>query len=103
MIKKGIHSMQAKRTLRSRQAGSPSRPPTTKLDDVRAKVRNFILRPASIADFYDDLRKAASADELSAHPLTGTQFRTIITQVIRTRKINAHKRKEHTERKNTTP
>jgi hypothetical protein len=91
--------MRAKRMLRPRTPGSPSGPPTTKLDDVRTKVRNFILNPASIATFYDNLRTAAGVDKLAPHPLTGTRFRKIITEVVRVRKIDALKRKVHTERK----
>lgn len=93
--------MRAKRTLRRRTPGNPSGPATTKLDDVRTNVRKFILNPASIADFYTRLRRAAGVDSLAPHPLTGTRFRKIITEVIRVRRLDAQKRKEDTERKGT--
>lgn len=91
--------MRATRTVRPQMPDGSSRPPTTKLDDVRTRVRNFILNRASIADFYHNLRTAANMDKLAPHPLTGRRFRKIITEVVRVRRIDAQKRKEHTERK----
>ena len=91
--------MPARRTQRSHTRSTPPDPPTTKLDDVRDKVRRFILNQTSIGEFYDSLRRAAGNDELAPHPLTGLRFRKIVTDVIRTRKTDAEKRSEPKERK----
>lgn len=93
---KGAAIVSAKRSSRGvrtrRRPKSPARKSTSKLDQVRTKVREFILNRASIGDFYEALRSAIGKGELSPNPLNGVRFRRIVKEVVNERKRRAMKR-----------
>lgn len=91
--------MAVKRTQRSGTRVTPPDPLTSKLDDVRKKVRSFILNQTSIGEFHEALRQAAGKDEFAPHPLSEKRFRKIVSDVIRTRRSDAQKRRTTLERK----
>ena len=91
--------MPEQRTQRPRTRITLPDPLTSKLDDVRKKVRSFILNQASIGEYYEALRRSAGKDEFAPHPLNAKRFREIVSDVIRTRKSDAMKRRDTTERK----
>lgn len=91
--------MPERRTQRPRTRLTLPDPPTSKLDDVRKNVRSFILNPTSIGEFHEALRRSAGNDEFAPHPLNGKRFRKIVSDVVRTRKSDAQKRRDTGEGK----
>lgn len=85
--------MPVRRTLRSRTRFILPDPLTSKLDDVRQRVRSYILDQTSMGEFRETLRRSAGKDEFAPHPLTGNRFRKIVSDVIRTRRSEAQKRR----------
>jgi hypothetical protein len=66
----------------SKQRTAVMKKDSSTLDRVREGVRRFILNDVSIGDFHKALRTAVRKGELSPNPLTGSAFRTIVTQVM---------------------
>jgi hypothetical protein len=91
--------MPERRTQRSRTRLILPDPLTSKLDDVRKKVRSYILNQTTIGEFHEALRRSSGNDEFTPHPLSGNRFRKIVSDVIRTRRSDAQKRRDTSERK----
>ncbi len=89
--------MPDQRRQRSRTRFTLPVPLTSKLDDVRKKVRSFVLNKASMVEFHEALRRSAEKDEFTPHPLSGTQFRRIVRDVIRKRRTDARKQRVASE------
>jgi hypothetical protein len=74
---------------RPRWKRRPVRGAASVLNLVREGVERFILRDANMTLFMKAVRTAGKAGENSAHPLTGAEFRRIVREAVRKRKMRS--------------